>query len=308
MYGNGSQVMIIDDDDEAPASKAPSNVTTTARTLPNFLKEKPGKGSKDQAKANVKKPRQEEDDDDRPKKKAKNVEEKKTIKKEIKADDDDDDNDEDFEDEEEAGRKPKKEETKAAAKKEGAKTPAKSGGDDEDGEKKEKKKWNPFNQEKKSVPNAHLKDQKIEEHPGSETCFSGLTFVITGVLDSLERQEAEDLIQSHGGKVTKAVSGKTSYLVVGDEPGESKLKKVNKDKTKIINEDQLFELIIQKTAAEAGGGSSGGKAGTDFKAKKASPAAKTTQAATPAAKIKKPDASSSPHASPSSVQQAVLPL
>ena len=61
---------------------------------------------------------------------------------------------------------------------------------------------------------------------GAENCMEGLTFVITGVLESLERDEAADIIKKYGGKVTTSVSGKTSYIVVGEEAGESKLAKV----------------------------------------------------------------------------------
>jgi hypothetical protein len=57
-------------------------------------------------------------------------------------------------------------------------------------------------------------------------CLSGKTFVITGVLDSLERPEAEDLIKRHGGRVTGSVSGKTSFLLVGMESGSSKTRQV----------------------------------------------------------------------------------
>jgi len=61
---------------------------------------------------------------------------------------------------------------------------------------------------------------------GAENCLEGLTFVVTGVLDSLEREEAAELIKQYGGKVTGSVSGRTSYLVVGEDAGESKLAKV----------------------------------------------------------------------------------
>ena len=57
--------------------------------------------------------------------------------------------------------------------------------------------------------------------------MDGLTFVITGVLESIEREEAADLIQRYGGKVTQSVSNKTSYVVVGQDSGEHKLSKVN---------------------------------------------------------------------------------
>ena len=50
-------------------------------------------------------------------------------------------------------------------------------------------------------------------------------FVITGVLESIEREEAADLIKRYGEKVTQSVSKKTSYSM-GWDPGESKLSKV----------------------------------------------------------------------------------
>ena len=53
--------------------------------------------------------------------------------------------------------------------------------------------------------------------------MNGLTFVITGILESIEREEAADLIQRYGGKVSK----KKSQVVVGRDPGESKLSKVH---------------------------------------------------------------------------------
>ena len=57
--------------------------------------------------------------------------------------------------------------------------------------------------------------------------MDGLTFVITGVLESNEREEATDLIQRYSGKVTQSVSKKTSCVVVGRDPGEHKLSKVH---------------------------------------------------------------------------------
>lgn len=56
--------------------------------------------------------------------------------------------------------------------------------------------------------------------------MESLTFVITGVLESLERDEAKSLIEKYGGKVTGSLSKKTSYLVAGRDAGESKLYKV----------------------------------------------------------------------------------
>ena len=53
-----------------------------------------------------------------------------------------------------------------------------------------------------------------------------MTFVITGVQESLSRDEIKSLVERYGGKVTTSVSSRTSYLITGSDPGESKLKKV----------------------------------------------------------------------------------
>jgi len=78
---------------------------------------------------------------------------------------------------------------------------------------------------------------------GAEDCLEGLAFVITGVLEAFEREAVQDCIQRHGGKVTSAVSGKTSYVIVGRDPGQSKMDKVAKHKTKVLNEDEFIELV-----------------------------------------------------------------
>lgn len=57
--------------------------------------------------------------------------------------------------------------------------------------------------------------------------MEGLTFVITGVLESIERDEAKSLIERYGGKVTGNVSKKTNYLVMGRDCGQSKCEKVS---------------------------------------------------------------------------------
>ncbi|XP_074085720.1 replication factor C subunit 1 isoform X2 [Macrotis lagotis] len=78
---------------------------------------------------------------------------------------------------------------------------------------------------------------------GGENCLEGLTFVITGVLESIERDEAKSLIERYGGKVTGNVSKKTSYLVMGRDSGQSKSDKALALGTKIIDEDGLLDLI-----------------------------------------------------------------
>ena len=74
-----------------------------------------------------------------------------------------------------------------------------------------------------------------------EGVFSGLTFVITGTLPTFSRDDAKALIESQGGKVTDNVSKKTSYLVLGENPG-SKHEKAKSLGVKIVGEDDLKKL------------------------------------------------------------------
>ncbi|KAM6072220.1 replication factor C subunit 1 isoform 3-T3 [Theristicus caerulescens] len=78
---------------------------------------------------------------------------------------------------------------------------------------------------------------------GAENCLEGLTFVITGVLECIERDDAKSLIERYGGKVTGNVSKKTNYLVMGRDCGQSKCEKASTLGTKVIDEDGLFDLI-----------------------------------------------------------------
>jgi DNA ligase (NAD+) len=71
--------------------------------------------------------------------------------------------------------------------------------------------------------------------------FAGKTFVITGTLDTLSRDEATALIEQRGGRVTSAVSKKTNYLVAGKEPG-SKLDKAQSLGVQIIDETRLRNM------------------------------------------------------------------
>ncbi len=79
-----------------------------------------------------------------------------------------------------------------------------------------------------------------------EGALSGLTFVITGTLPTLSRDGVKDFVEGNGGKVVDSVSRKTSYLVLGENPG-SKLDKAKSLDVKIINESQLKELTTRDT-------------------------------------------------------------
>jgi DNA ligase (NAD+) len=72
--------------------------------------------------------------------------------------------------------------------------------------------------------------------------LKGLTFVLTGTLPNLNREEAKKLIETAGGKVSSAVSRKTSYVVAGTDAG-SKLDKAQELGIKILTEEQLLDLI-----------------------------------------------------------------
>ena len=71
--------------------------------------------------------------------------------------------------------------------------------------------------------------------------FSGMTFVITGTLPGMSREGAKEFIEKLGGKVTDSISQKTSYLVLGAEPG-SKFEKAKSLGVKIIGEKELKKL------------------------------------------------------------------
>ncbi len=74
--------------------------------------------------------------------------------------------------------------------------------------------------------------------------LKGLSFVITGILSSLSREKASELILSRNGKVSSSISRKTSYLVVGESAG-SKLNKAQELGVEILNEKQFINLINQ---------------------------------------------------------------
>jgi DNA ligase (NAD+) len=71
----------------------------------------------------------------------------------------------------------------------------------------------------------------------------GMSFVITGTLQDMSRDEAADKIRALGGTFQSAVAKDTTYLVAGGKVGDSKLRKATEYGTKIINEAQLKELI-----------------------------------------------------------------
>jgi len=81
--------------------------------------------------------------------------------------------------------------------------------------------------------------------------FAGLTFVVTGTLSALSRNEAESRIKGLGGKAASSVSKKTSYVVVGESPG-SKAANAQKLGVPLLDEDAFLELLESPAAIFAG--------------------------------------------------------
>ncbi len=81
-----------------------------------------------------------------------------------------------------------------------------------------------------------------EPAPRTQLPLVGLTFVITGTLPTLSRDEAKDLLEAAGAKVAGSVSKKTSYLVAGEDAG-TKLDKARELGIKILDEAALKELL-----------------------------------------------------------------
>ena len=99
--------------------------------------------------------------------------------------------------------------------------------------------------EKLRKAGVRLEREKVEEAKPEELPLAGLEFVLTGKLESFTRPEAEAKIKALGGKAGSDVTKKTSYLIVGVDPG-SKLAKAQKLGIKVLNEAEFLELLNQK--------------------------------------------------------------
>ena len=84
-----------------------------------------------------------------------------------------------------------------------------------------------------------------EERP-PEGPLTGSTYVITGTLERFTRDEAQARLEALGARVTNSVSAKTTGLVVGEEPGASKLTKAQKADVPILSERDLLALLGER--------------------------------------------------------------
>lgn len=83
--------------------------------------------------------------------------------------------------------------------------------------------------------------------------LAGLTFVITGTLQTMTREQAKAFIEAHGGRVVSSVSRKTDYLVVGENPG-SKWQKAQQLGVPTIDEDTLYRMAGKTPPSEQASG------------------------------------------------------
>jgi DNA ligase (NAD+) len=81
-----------------------------------------------------------------------------------------------------------------------------------------------------------------EERP-TEGPLTGNSYVITGTLEAMTRDEAKAALEALGAKVSDSVSSKTTALVVGEEPGRSKLTKAEKAGVPLLEEPALLKLL-----------------------------------------------------------------
>ena len=76
--------------------------------------------------------------------------------------------------------------------------------------------------------------------------LAGKTIVVTGELESMNRDEAKDAIRRQGGRAAGSVSGNTDYLVVGRDPGTRKTREAQQHGVETIDEDRFLELLGRK--------------------------------------------------------------
>ncbi|NMB99892.1 MAG: NAD-dependent DNA ligase LigA [Thermoanaerobaculaceae bacterium] len=94
----------------------------------------------------------------------------------------------------------------------------------------------------KLIENLKSLGLKMEGEKKEEGPLKGLTFVLTGTLSKMSRNEAKEILENLGGKVSNSVTKETNFLIVGREPG-SKLEKAKKLNIKILDELEFEKLI-----------------------------------------------------------------
>lgn len=92
----------------------------------------------------------------------------------------------------------------------------------------------------------HGIDPKMKKVPGGGGRLAGKTVVVTGELESMTREEAQEAVRREGGKAAGSVSKNTDYLVAGAKPGSMKMRAAEKHGTEILDETAFVRLVGRK--------------------------------------------------------------
>ncbi len=109
-----------------------------------------------------------------------------------------------------------------------------------------------FSKEKNNALIERLRDYGVQMELNTEDAavvgdkLAGLNIIVTGSFATPQRRsELEQMVGDYGGKLQSSVNAKTSFIVAGEKPGSSKIKKANELGTKIISEDEFLAMIEQ---------------------------------------------------------------
>lgn len=83
---------------------------------------------------------------------------------------------------------------------------------------------------------------------GLPNCLAGFSFVFTGSFMELGRDEMLDFAKRYGAKVVSVPSKRTSFVVLGDNPGPSKIEKAKEHHLKCLTEEQFYKLVKSQPA------------------------------------------------------------
>ena len=109
-----------------------------------------------------------------------------------------------------------------------------------------------FDSEQNRAVVESLRERGVEPQSAGTAgdALEGLTFVFTGSLDGLTREDAQDLVETNGGSATSSVSSNTDYLVVGKNPGRSKREDAEANDVPAIDEPE-FEAFLEDHGIDA---------------------------------------------------------
>ncbi|HJN14953.1 MAG TPA: BRCT domain-containing protein, partial [Armatimonadota bacterium] len=85
-------------------------------------------------------------------------------------------------------------------------------------------------------------DPKVEKSEATDQSFEGMTFVFTGALQTMTRDDASEIVRARGGKASGSVSEKTSFVVAGLKAG-SKLRKAEELGVQVLTEQEFHEMV-----------------------------------------------------------------